>query len=312
MRLTAATLHVVVASLLGAAACSSSSNVNETSDASGGNLGGPDGAAPSKDAGGVRGDGGMGAGSDTGAPGDRDGGKDAGDGDSAAVTADGSIPSSTCTKYACSTSAEEGQCASGDYLVRNDMWNTSETLGPQTIYVCSSSSWYVVSSQIDQGGAILTYPDVQLNYGSGNGTPMSTFHSIASTFSETSPHVGDYEDAYDIWINGFGDGHTELMIWVDNFNQVPGGSKVTTATFDGRTYDVWRSPGSAGQYLAFVATTNFTSGTLDLLAIFNWTISQGWIASDSTLTQIGFGVEIAYTGGAPATWYFDDFSITSK
>jgi hypothetical protein len=215
---------------------------------------------------------------------DSGGGGEAGS-DSGSGT-DGSIPASVCSKYACTTSAEEGQCTSGAYLVRNDMWNTSATLGPQTLYVCSYNSWYVVSNQTDQGGAILTYPDVQLNYGTGSGTPISSFHSMTSTFSETSPHVGDYEDAFDIWINGFGDGHTELMIWVDTYKQVPGGSKVTTATFDGRAYDVWRSPGSSGQYLAFVATTNFSSGTVDLLAIFNWTIARGWIDPDASLYQI--------------------------
>jgi hypothetical protein len=277
-------------------------------------TGGPDGSIPPAVDAGTRPDsghtGGGDAGTDTAA---HDSGTVAEGGEAGKGPGDGGISSSVCTKYVCMTSAEEGQCTASDgYLVRNDMWNTSETLGPQTIYVCNYNSWYVTSNQTDQAGAVLTYPDVQMNYGTGDGTPISSFHTITSTYSETSPHVGDYEDAYDIWINGFGDGHTELMIWVDNYNQVPAGSKVTTATFGGKTYDVWRSPGSSSQYLAFVATTTLTSATIDLLEIFNWTTTQGWIDSSASLTQIGFGVEIASSGGAAATWYFDDFSITAE
>jgi hypothetical protein len=50
---------------------------------------------------------------------------------------------------------------------------------------------------------------------------------------------------------------------------------------------------------------------VNLLEIFDWTIAQGWLASSSTLGQIDFGVEIVSTGGASATFEFDDFSIAT-
>ena len=79
--------------------------------------------------------------------------------------------------------------------------------------------------------------------------------------------------------------------------------------FGGRTYNVWKTSDSS--YIAFVPTVVFTSGTVDLLEIFNWTISKGWLPANSTLGQICFGVEIVSTSGADATFQFTDFSIAS-
>ena len=151
----------------------------------------------------------------------------------------------------------------------------------------------------------------------GSGVPINTYTAITSTFAETSPHVGIYEDAYDIFVNStslVGPGTTEIMIWVENYNQAPAGSKVSSAvSLDGRTYDVYYEAdnGNGGHYIAFVANTNFTSGTVDILAFFNYVISQSWIPADAPLNQICFGVEICETNGADATFQFTNFSITS-
>ncbi len=137
---------------------------------------------------------------------------------------------------------------------------------------------------------------------------MSSFHTITSTFSETSPHVGDYEVAYDIWLN---DQKNEAMIWVDDFNQTPAGKKVASSvSLGGRTYDVWWN--SSTGYIVFYANNTFTSGTVDILQIFNYAIQQAWLPSTSTLGQINLGVEVCSTGGQDATWYFNDFSVTTN
>ncbi len=155
-------------------------------------------------------------------------------------------------------------------------------------------------------GAVLTYPNVQENFSQ----TIASFTSLSSTFAETSPHIGIYEDAYDIWFNGFGAAHTELMIWVDNEKQVPAGTKMATTTLGGHTYDVWRT--SDGSCIAFVATVTFTSGTVDLLEIFDWIVGQTWLPSSATLSQVDFGVEIVDTAGANATYQFTDFSIAAR
>ena len=81
-------------------------------------------------------------------------------------------------------------------------------------------------------------------------------------------------------------------------------------TLSGRTYHVFKT--SNNSYIAFVPTVVFTSGTVDILEIFNWTMSMGWLPSNSTMGQLDFGVEIVSTNGADATYKFTDFSITTN
>jgi glycosyl hydrolase family 12 len=218
------------------------------------------------------------------------------------------------------TSDAEGQWSDGGYFIRNDAWNSDA--GPQTLYACSYRSWNVVANEPSTTD-VKAYPDVQMDFqengaSDGTGKPIGAFHSITSTFAETSPHVGIYEDAYDIFVNSstlVGPGTTEIMIWVDNYNQAPAGSKVATAVpLDSRAYDVYylADNGNGGHYVAFVANTNFTSGSVDILSFFNYAIQQGWIPATAPLNQICFGVEICETNGGSATFEFTDFSISAN
>jgi hypothetical protein len=221
---------------------------------------------------------------------------------------DGGGVGTPCAQPVFVTSDPNGGWSDGGYYVHNNMWNSAAGLGPETLSACSYHSWFVVSNQTNNAGAVKTYPNVHKDY---NDVPISSFNRIASSFAETSPHVGIYNVAYDIWMNGVATSNSiELMIWTENYKQVPAGQNVMTATLGGRTYDVWKTQDS--HYLAFVPKAVFTSGTVDILEIFKWTMAQGWLPAGSTLGQICFGVEIVYTGGGNATWQFTDFSITSN
>jgi Glycosyl hydrolase family 12 len=216
--------------------------------------------------------------------------------------------SAACTDPSFSTSQPTGGEPSGNYYLYNNMWNASGYSVTQTLYACNYHDWYVVANMNNDSGdgAVKTYPNVQENF---NEPRISSFHSITSTFAESSPHVGIYEDAYDIWINGVaGSGSTEVMVWTENFHQVPSGSVVASASFGGRGYKVWKS----GSYIAVVADSNFTSGSVDLLEIFDWIIAKGWIPASSTLGQICYGVELVSTNSAPATFNFTEFSIATS
>jgi hypothetical protein len=247
------------------------------------------------------------------APGDAIEGMDGVDGTSSAEEGpDDSGDSSSCANPVFVTAIPLGIRADGNYFVFNNVWDTPANPGPQTLYVCSYHSWYVVSDQVaGDAGLVKSYPNVQMNFGNTTNMPMiSSFHTITSTFAETSPHVGIYEDSYDIWLNGVDTaGSDQVTIWLDNYNRVPDGSQVQTMTLGGRTYDVWRT--SDGTQTVLVSPVTYTNGNVDLLEILNWVIAQGWLAADSTLGQIDFGVEIVSTDGANATFQFDDFSITT-
>jgi hypothetical protein len=199
----------------------------------------------------------------------------------------------------------------GAFYVDTDTWNAASYQVSQTMYVCDYNSWYVVASMDNAtgDGAVKTYPDVHEDFGAA--PALSSFSAISSSFAHAGPHVGIYEFAYDMWLNGVASsGSTEVMIWTDNFNQVPSGSLQETVTFDGQSYQVYKN--ETGSYIAFVETTNVTSGTVNLLEIFNHIIAKGWIPSTSTLGAIDYGVELVSTNGADATFALNDFSLTTQ
>jgi hypothetical protein len=204
------------------------------------------------------------------------------------------------------TSAPFGGQPFGSYFLYNNEWNAAGHVGSQTLYACNYNNWYVTANWTDNGThAVLTYPNVQANFSS---VPISSFSTLTSTFAETDPHVGIYEDAYDMWINGLATaGSTEMMVWTNNFGQTPAGSFKATVTIDGRAFRVYQG----GRYIAFVTATDSTSGTLNLLPFFAYAIAAGWMPASSVLDQIGYGVELVSTGGTAQTFTFDGFSVSS-
>jgi hypothetical protein len=209
------------------------------------------------------------------------------------------------------TSDPNGGWSNRGYYVHNNMWNSAKySPCTSTLHASSPDNWYVVARMNNKkgDGAVKTYPNVHKDYASA---PIDSFESITSSFVETSPHVGIYNFAYDIWINGIASsGCTEIMIWTDNFHQVPGGKYMQDVTFGGQAYKVYKR--SSSGYIAFVATTNLTSGTVNLLEIVKWAIAKGWISSKPTLNQICFGVETVSTDDADATFRVTAFSIDAK
>lgn len=216
--------------------------------------------------------------------------------------------SSLGTKPAFVTSDRNGGWSNGGYYIHNNMWNSTKySPCTETLYAWSFDNWYVIAKMNNKtgDGAVKTYANVHKNY---DRVPIAAFNSITSTFAETSPRVGIYNFAYDIWVNGIASpGCTEIMIWTENVKQVPGGNYVQDVAFGGRTYKVYKR--SKSGYIAFVPTANFTSGTMDLLEVINWTIAKGWLSAKSTLDQICFGAEIVSTDDTNATFRVTNFSI---
>ncbi len=225
-------------------------------------------------------------------------------------TSSGGAGSGTCAHPSYVTSQQLGMWNLAPYFVYNDMWGVSGYSVTQTLYACSYSNWYVVADMNNDSGngAVKTYPNSHRDF--DNEPVITSLHSVVSTFAETSPGTGIYEDAYDIWLNGIASsGSTEVMIWTENHGQVPSGAVQGTATIDGRSWTVWKT---SGNYIAFVANSNFTSGTMDLLAFFQWIMAKSWIPSSSTLGQVDYGAELVSTNGVPATFTFSNFSVNAS
>ncbi len=96
---------------------------------------------------------------------------------------------------------QDGVTLSGFY-VDTDTWNAAKYTVSQTMYICDYDDWYVVAKMDDStgDGAVKTYPDVHMDF---NAAPaVSSFTAITSAFAHAGPHVGVYEFAYDMWLDG--------------------------------------------------------------------------------------------------------------
>jgi hypothetical protein len=212
-------------------------------------------------------------------------------------------PSSPASWAWCSSAALGTENVSGGFDLYNNEWNTAADPGPQTICGNSAGDWQVTSSQ---GGSdpteVKTYPSVQKNYPN---EALSQFSSMTSSYAESMPATGDFEAAYDIWVNGLS---KEIMFWVDNHGQTPSGSKLATVTFGGSTWNLY----GTGGYWAFVLNHNAPSGTVDLLGGLRYLQSTGALSASDQLWQVNFGWEICSTGNQPETFHMTSYSLASS
>ena len=221
---------------------------------------------------------------------------------------------STCTSPVWSSSGAEDSYntdpGTGFWWVDNDAWSGSH--GPQTLNVCNQSSWYAVSNQTDNQGQVETYPNTEYdvcgrdNACSPSTKPISAYTSITSTFNEAFPTTGDsFDSAYDLWTNNW---TNETMIWnqwggtQDYWGQCaePGpnqgdcGLTPYATTLAGVPYHVL----NLGGEVIFFRDTQVASGSVDILAAFNFEVIMGWAKSTDAPAQLEYGVEICSTTGA--------------
>ncbi len=215
-------------------------------------------------------------------------------------------PVRNCRSPEFTTSDPDGGWSTGGYYVHNNMWNGDEA-GPETLRACAYNNWYVDSTQASTT-SVKTYPNVHKDIDDMKGKPFDGYSVITSTFAGRGPGTGIYDVAYDIWLNGVGDGDgvTELMVWTENLKQVPSGDQVNTYAAGGARYDVWKDDG----YIAFVSQQPRYSGSVDLKAMIAWSIGQGYMPKNPTVNQIGYGIEFCSTGGGKARFTLTDFSVT--
>ncbi|MGN6752371.1 MAG: GH12 family glycosyl hydrolase domain-containing protein [Intrasporangium sp.] len=228
----------------------------------------------------------------------------------APVPTTSSVPGQVCTNPYYKTSDANGGVSDGGYYVHNNLWNAAKYPGTTgSTEVCSYHSWNhtAYASNASGTGEVKTYPNVHKDY---SGRTINSFTQLTSTFAQVSPNSGIYNVAYDMWLNGVP--NDEVMVWTENHKQYPAGSKFTTVTISGVSWDVYATSGNG--YIAFVPSGGkvLTSGTVDLKAMLQWLVAQGRLPATSTVDQVGYGVEVVDTGGSKATWNFTDFSITDR
>ncbi|ATY12003.1 hypothetical protein CU254_17180 [Amycolatopsis sp. AA4] len=177
--------------------------------------------------------------------------------------------------------------SNGGYTVRNDVWGSGA--GPQTIWANSGGNFGVWADHPGTGG-IKSYPHSAKNVG----RTLSSLSSVTSAFAVNRPGSGAYETAYDIWA---GNNAYEIMLWMNKQGAVgPLGTRQTTVSVGGHTWDVYRGSNGSNAVFSFVRTSNTDSGRVDVLAVLNWIKARGWYG-DVTLGEVQFGFEITSSPG---------------
>jgi hypothetical protein len=233
---------------------------------------------------------------------------------------------STNTTPTWSSTAPMDQQQFGPFNARNNMWACQITCpGTETAFANGTEGFdgsltnFGVTANFPKGlTAVLTYPDLDQTQSDSNGDDkaISSLHLIQSTYAETMPKSGDFEAAYDIWENNYA---TEVMIWVDDHNQVPAGSKVVkSVNIGGTVYSIWLDGkmGSADALISVTRHGNAQSGKVRVLSVLNYLQQNGYTESVANgggkLADIEFGWEICSTNGTPETFNASSYSLNIK
>ncbi|MFE6610665.1 hypothetical protein [Amycolatopsis sp. NPDC057786] len=200
-----------------------------------------------------------------------------------------------------SSSDKWGTWSNGGYTVRNNVWGGGA--GPQSIWANSYSNFGVWANHPNTGG-VKSYPHSAKNVG----RPLSGLRTLSSSFNVSRPGGGAYATAYDIWANN---NAYEIMLWMNKQGAVGAiGSKETTVSVGGHTWDVYRGSNGANAVFSFLRTSNTNAGSVDVLAVLNWIKNRGWYG-DVTVGEVQFGFEITSSSGG-MNFSSNSYSVSSS
>lgn len=250
-------------------------------------------------------------------------------------------PSPTSTFKGCTTT--DGTCGAYGYgqIPMSNGFNTyveAQQVGPNsgtadTLQVTNPGNWTDTANDVPYGyTGVQQFDNVQqLTNDWGNGgwgncgstctdTPLASLSSLQVNYSETSPQDANsiYEFAPDVWNDNYG---SDVMFWADTHGRCNegafGGTVLGNATIDGQNWTVHRY-GGPGAEIIFVldgaggsgTCAQQSSGTIDILAGFQWLVSNGYMTSLGTLAQLNTGWEI--TSADNSTFSMNSYSITAQ
>lgn len=200
-----------------------------------------------------------------------------------------------------SSSDKWGTWSNGGYTVRNNVWGGGA--GPQSIWANSYSNFGVWANHPNTGG-VKSYPHSAKNVS----RPLSGLRTLSSSFNVSRPGGGAYATAYDIWANN---NAYEIMLWMNKQGAVGAiGSKETTVSVGGHTWDVYRGSNGANAVFSFLRTSNTNAGSVDVLAVLNWIKNRGWYG-DVTVGEVQFGFEITSSSGG-MNFSSNSYSVSSS
>jgi Glycosyl hydrolase family 12 len=200
------------------------------------------------------------------------------------------------------SSAQYASYSTGGYTLYNDEWGSGH--GSQTLWVDSASNWGVYSTQPDTSG-VKSYPNDSLTIG----TALNSLSEVSSSFSESNPGSGNWESAYDIWLDG---SSYEVMIWTYVSGDVaPLGSSLGTVVLKGQTWTLYSGNNGSNPTYSFVLSGNESSGTVNVLYMLQYLENTKGFFSNPTLSTVQYGWEISSTNDTQEDFTINSYSVTT-
>ncbi len=204
--------------------------------------------------------------------------------------------------YAYESSAQYASYSTGGYTIYNDEWGSGH--GSQTLWVNSSNNWGVFSNQPNTSGV-----KAYANESKSINKALNSLSYAKSSFSESVPGTGNYESAYDIWLNGSG---IEIMVWTSTHGNVgPLGSNTGNLSIDGNTWTVYAGSNGSNPTYSFKRTSNESSGSVNLLDLLKWLENTRHYYSNPTLSTIQYGFEISGTNSSTQNFTINSYSASA-
>src|SRR5229473_1368476 len=246
-------------------------------------------------------------------------------------------PTSTSTGAACTTSALNGTCGPYSYVgipMSNgyDTYVVNQSVNPQpgtvnTLTAADPGNWSVLANETPCGGCVQTFVNSNQLTNDWNGTgwggsgssntPLGSLSALTVSYSESTPRDAATvaEFAPDVWVDNAGN---DVMFWADTQGRCNTGSYgpvvLGTAVLDGQTWTV----NEYGTEIIFVLDSDpaipdscarQASGTINILAGFQWLAAHGVTNGLGNLTQLNTGWEICAADNAAFT--MSGYSVTA-
>lgn len=244
----------------------------------------------------------------------------------------------TTTAWKCVTSSFTGQCefadpavygsnTTGASWVRNQVWNPISGMS-ETMRANGLQDWEATANVPKGNTAVVSWPDSEVTVTTGNNTPdpLSGYSSLTSSLTiipQEGP--GTSEDlGWDVWGGTSGNSGTnydyEMMVWTNQIARgtCGGATVLTRATFGSQTFTLCRNgpAGPTSEYIWYLSDSsgnpvNETSSSIDIYAMLQWMINNGYYPSSYGLNQVTVGSEVCSTGGVPETITLSKWTLTA-
>jgi hypothetical protein len=242
------------------------------------------------------------------------------------------VSASRTTTWKCTTSAAKGTCGPYKHYagitgttsgtpVGNNVWSPISGWH-QRLRANNPGEWKVVANMPAGNTAVVSYPSIGANFGRRTNvpTPLSKFSQIRSRFTEHMHATAGTSAwaAYDIWLGRSGCSDCashEVMIAHDYANN-GACDTVATAAFPGAngvaqtwhlcTYGsmlIWKLGRSEKKKISE------QSGVVRILPMLRWLVGHHYLPKRTGLWLIGYGWEIASTGGERETFKVSAFTL---